>query len=36
MLIYLAALQGVPTHLYEAAELDGANAFRRFMYVSCP
>ncbi len=36
MLIYLAALQGVPTHLYEAAELDGANAFRRFVHVSLP
>lgn len=36
MLIYLASLQGIPTHLYEAAELDGANAFRRFWHVSLP
>lgn len=36
MLIYLAALQGIPTHLYEAAELDGANGFRRFWHVSLP
>lgn len=36
MLIYLASLQGIPTHLYEAAELDGANAWRRFWHVSLP
>lgn len=36
MLIYLAALQGIPTHLHEAAELDGANAVRRFWHVSLP
>ena len=26
MLLYLAGLQGIPTHLYEAARIDGANA----------
>jgi multiple sugar transport system permease protein len=36
MLIYLAALQSIPTHLHEAAELDGANALRRFWHVSIP
>jgi multiple sugar transport system permease protein len=36
MLIYLAGLQGVPTHLYEAADLDGANAWVRFRHVTLP
>lgn len=36
VLIYLAALQGVPQHLYEAAELDGAGATRRFWHVTVP
>ncbi len=36
MLIYLASLQGIPTHLYEAAELDGATAIRRFWHITLP
>jgi multiple sugar transport system permease protein len=36
MLIYLAGLQGVPSHLYEAADLDGANAWVRFRHVTLP
>jgi multiple sugar transport system permease protein len=36
MLIYLAALQGIPTHLYEAAELDGAGMGARFRHVTLP
>jgi multiple sugar transport system permease protein len=36
MLIYLAGLQGVPQHLYEAADLDGANAWGRFRHVTLP
>jgi multiple sugar transport system permease protein len=36
MVIYLAALQGVPEHLYEAASLDGANALRRLFIVTIP
>ena len=36
MVIYLAALQGVPEHLYEAASLDGANALRRLLIVTIP
>lgn len=36
MVIYLAALADVPPHLYEAAELDGANAWQRFRHVTLP
>jgi ABC-type sugar transport system permease subunit len=36
MLINLAALQGVPTHLYEAAEIDGAGWLRRLWSVTIP
>lgn len=36
MLIFLAGLQGVPTHLYEAAELDGANAWNRLRNITIP
>lgn len=35
-IIYLAALKDVPRDLYEAAELDGANAWRRFLNVTWP
>lgn len=36
MVLFLAALQGVPRPLLEAAELDGANAWQRFRYVILP
>lgn len=36
MVIFLAALQGVPAHLYEAAELDGANGWQQFLNVTVP
>lgn len=36
MIIYLAALQGVPDQLYEAAEIDGAGAWHRFWHVTFP
>ena len=36
MLIYLAGLQGIPTELYEAAEIDGANGWNKFWYVTIP
>lgn len=36
MLIFLAGLQGVPTHLYEAAELDGASAWNRLWNITIP
>ncbi len=36
MLIYLAGLQSVPSDLYEAAKVDGANAVQRFFNVTIP
>jgi multiple sugar transport system permease protein len=36
MLIYLAALQGVPQSLYDASAVDGASWFRRFTSVTLP
>jgi multiple sugar transport system permease protein len=36
MIIYLAALQGIPEHLYEAAEIDGAGTWHRFWGVTLP
>lgn len=36
MIIYLAALGDIPRSLYEAAELDGAHALRRFWNVTLP
>jgi raffinose/stachyose/melibiose transport system permease protein len=36
MVIFLAALQGIPQELQEAAALDGANRFQRFWHVVLP
>ena len=36
MLVYLAALQGVPVHLHEAAMIDGAGIWRRFRHITVP
>lgn len=36
MIIYLASLQGVPTELIEAAEIDGASAWQRFKSITVP
>lgn len=36
MLIYLGALQSVPTEIYEAATIDGANAVQRFFRITLP
>lgn len=35
-LVYVAALQSVPRQLYEAAEMDGANAWHKFWAVTWP
>jgi multiple sugar transport system permease protein len=34
--LYLAAIKNVPQHLYEAASIDGASAWRRFKDVTLP
>lgn len=36
MIIWLAALQGIPGHLYDAAEVDGAGAWRKFWAITLP
>ncbi|MGK0465988.1 carbohydrate ABC transporter permease [Clostridium sp.] len=36
MIFYLAALQNVPSETYEAAEIDGANGFEKFFYITVP
>lgn len=36
MIIYLASLQGIPQHLYEAAEVDGATPWRKFWSITVP
>lgn len=36
MVIFLAALQGVPKALYEAGELDGATRWQRFWRITAP
>jgi cellobiose transport system permease protein len=35
-LIYLAAMQGIPDELYEAAAIDGAGAWKQFIHVTVP
>lgn len=36
MLLYLAALQGIPQTLYEAADIDGASAWQKFWRITMP
>ena len=36
MVIYLAGLQGIPTTLYEAAEIDGANSLQKLTRITIP
>ncbi len=36
MIMYLAALQGIPKELYEAGDLDGTNAWQRFKNITLP
>lgn len=36
MLIFLASIKGVPQSLYEAADLDGANGWKKFWHITLP
>lgn len=36
MIYWLAALQTIPVALYEAAKVDGANAWRQFLHITAP
>lgn len=36
MIVYLAALQGISSSLYEAASIDGANGFQKLLYITVP
>ncbi len=36
MLIYLGGLQGIPSELYEAADVDGAGPLPKFLHITVP
>jgi len=36
MVVFLAGLQAIPVNRYEAAQLDGANAWQQFLYITLP
>ncbi|MFF2446482.1 carbohydrate ABC transporter permease [Neobacillus sp. NPDC058068] len=36
MVVFLSGLQDIPDSLYEAASLDGANSFKKFLHVTVP
>lgn len=36
MMIFFAAMQGIPQDLYESASIDGANVWQRFRYITVP
>ncbi|MGH2531704.1 MAG: carbohydrate ABC transporter permease [Thermomicrobiales bacterium] len=36
MMLYLSGLQAIPRHLYEAAQIDGANLWQQFRHVAWP
>ena len=36
MVVYLAGLQEIPDHLYEAADIDGASELQKFAYITFP
>jgi len=36
MVIFLAGLQAIPQKYYEAAQIDGAGSFRRFLHITLP
>jgi multiple sugar transport system permease protein len=36
MLIFMAGIQNIPSHLYDAAKVDGADAWGRFAHITIP
>lgn len=36
MLIFIAGIQGIPDHLYEAARIDGADGWQAFRFITMP
>lgn len=36
MIIFIAGMQNIPVTLYEAAQIDGADAWRQFRYITLP
>jgi len=36
MIIFLAGLQGIPKHLYEAVEVDGGRAIHKLWHITIP
>ena len=36
MVIFLAGLQEIPSHLYEAIDVDGGNSFHKLFYITIP
>ena len=36
MILFLSGLQGIPDYLYEAASIDGATAWEKFIHVTIP
>lgn len=36
MIIFIAGLQNIPEELYEAADIEGANAFQKFIHITLP
>ncbi len=36
IVIFLAGLQGIPSHLYEAIDIDGGNAWHKLIYITVP
>jgi ABC-type sugar transport system permease subunit len=36
IILFLVGLQGVPSYMYEAADIDGAKAHQKFFYITLP
>ncbi|MCY9516489.1 ABC transporter permease subunit [Paenibacillus apiarius] len=36
MIIYIAAIQGIPNDIYEAAVIDGAGEWKQFTHMTVP